>query len=185
MKRRNPTKLLDLLVYWLENCFSCVKWDGILSHVFKLEFGVRQGSVLCPFLFAIYHNDLVDYRRSHYSKFVILYADDIMLLARSVCELQRMLTACEREFSWLDMSINSKKSCCIRIGPRCNSKCSNLTTSCGSDLPWVTDINYLGVHIVQSRIFKCSFHHAKKSLSQIIKRRLWLCRKVCIRGSCH
>jgi len=59
--------------------------------------------------------------------------------------------------------MNSKKSCYIRIGPRCNIKCSNLTTSCGSDLPWVTDINYLGVYIIQSRLFKCSFHHAKQA----------------------
>ena len=70
---------------------------------------------------------------------------------------------CEHELSWLDMSINSKKSCCMRIGPRCNYKCSNLTTSCGSDLPWVTDIRYLGVHIVQSRLFKCSFDQAKRA----------------------
>jgi hypothetical protein len=163
MKRRIPIKLLDLLVYWLENCFSCVKWDGRLSYIFKLEFGVRQGSVLSPFLFAIYLDDLIDFRRSNYSNFVILYADDIMLLARSVCELQHILTACERELSWLDMSINSKKSCCMRIGPRCNFKCSNLTTSCGSDLPWVTDMRYLGVHILQSRVFKCSFDQAKRA----------------------
>ena len=74
-----------------------------------------------------------------------------------------MLTACEREISWLDMSINSKKSYCIRIGPRCITKCSNSTTSCSSDFPWVTDMKYLGVHITQSRIYKCSFHHAKKA----------------------
>ena len=86
------------------------------------------------------------------------------LLARSICELQRMLTACEHELSWLDMSINSKKSCCIGcIGPRCNFNCSSLTTSCGSDLPWVTDIRYLGVHIIQSRLFKCSFDQAKRA----------------------
>jgi len=26
MERRLPVKLLDLLVYWLDNCSSCVKW---------------------------------------------------------------------------------------------------------------------------------------------------------------
>jgi len=51
MKRRLPAKLLDLLVYWLENCSSCVKRCGVLSEFFKLDFGVRQGSVISPFLF--------------------------------------------------------------------------------------------------------------------------------------
>jgi hypothetical protein len=163
MKRRIPNQLLVLLTYWLGNCFSCVKWDGILSQVFKLDFGVRQGSVLSPFLFAIYLDDLIDFRRSNYSSFVILYADDIMLLARSIREIQRMLTDCERELLWLDMTINSKKSCCMRIGPRCNAKCSNPTISCGSELPWVTSIRYLGVHIIQSRFFKCSLDQRKRA----------------------
>jgi hypothetical protein len=92
-----------------------------------------------------------------------------MLLARSVCELQRMLTACEHEISWLDLLINSEKSCCIRSGPRCNTECINLTTSCGFDLPWVTDIKYLGVHIVHSRIFKCSFLRAKKDFRRSLR----------------
>lgn len=163
MKRRLPTQLLDLLTYWLGNCFSCVKWDGILSKIFKLNFGVRQGAVLSPFLFAIYLDDLIDFRRSNYSSFVILYADDIMLLARSIRELQCMLIDCERELLWLDMTINSKKSSCMRIGPRCGVNCCNLTISCGTELPWVTSIRYLGVHILQSSIFKCSLDQRKRA----------------------
>ena len=45
------------------------------------------------------------------SSFIILYADDIVLLAQSVGELQHILSVCERELSWLDMNINSNKSC--------------------------------------------------------------------------
>ena len=115
MKRRIPIELIDLLVYWLSNCFSCVRWDGVLSQVFKLEFGVRQGSVLSPFLFAVYIDDLIDYRRNGFSSFVILYADDILLLAQSISALQNLFVASERELSWLDMKLNANKSCCMQI----------------------------------------------------------------------
>ena len=49
--------------------------------------------------------------------FVIVYADDILLLAPSVTKLQKLFRECEVELKLLDMAINSKKTCCIRIGP--------------------------------------------------------------------
>jgi len=52
--------------------------------------------------------------------FVVLYADDILLIAPSVSELQELFDACAIELSWLDMNINEKKYCCIRVGPRCD-----------------------------------------------------------------
>ena len=39
----------------------------------------------------------------------ILYGDDILLIAPSVGELQRLFINCERELEWLDMRINVKK----------------------------------------------------------------------------
>ena len=41
--------------------------------------------------------------------------------------------------------------------------CNNINTSDGSVLPWVTEIRYLGIHITQSRLFKCSFVQAKRA----------------------
>jgi hypothetical protein len=61
------------------------------------------------------------------------------------------------------MSINTKKSCCLRIGPRFSIACSNLVTANGRTLPWVTELRYLGVYIVSSLSFRCSIDHAKKS----------------------
>ena len=40
--------------------------------------------------------------------FVVLYADDILLTAPSVSELQELFDACVIELSWLDMNINEK-----------------------------------------------------------------------------
>ena len=39
---------------------------------------------------------------------IILYADDILLLAPSVTQLERLLRKCEEELSYLDMAINIK-----------------------------------------------------------------------------
>jgi len=52
------------------------------------------------------------------------------------------------------MSINVKK-CCLRVGPRCDVACANITTMNGKQLPWVKELRYLGVYFVQSRHFRC------------------------------
>ena len=72
---------------------------------------------MSPYLFAIYIDSLVNKVQScGYGCYVrntcvsiLLYADDILLLAPSVSSLQLLLDVCERQLEWLDMSINSKK----------------------------------------------------------------------------
>jgi len=45
--------------------------------------------------------------------FIVLYADDILLIAPSVCMLDKLLKIYERELGVLDMAINVKISCCL------------------------------------------------------------------------
>ena len=70
------------------------------------------------YLFAIYIDSLVEkvqacgygcyLRRTCIS--IILYVDDVLLLAPSVSSLQLILSVCEKELHRLDMMINVKKS---------------------------------------------------------------------------
>jgi len=156
MKRHIPNELLNILDVWLSTCYSCVKWLNTWSNMFQVNFGVRQGSVLSPFLFAVYLDDVAKSCLRERNIFIILYADDILLLAPSVCELDALFKVCERELKLLDMAINFKKSHCIRVGSRIDAACVNLCSSTGISIPWVSEIRYLGVYILRSRTFKCS-----------------------------
>ena len=92
-------------------CISCISLNNEKSEFFNCEIGVRQGENLSPLLFAIFLNDLEKYL-SQYSAnsgvtvlrhdkladeltslklFILLYADDTVLLAESAQGLQNAL----------------------------------------------------------------------------------------------
>ena len=77
--------------------------------------------------------------------------------------LSRDTVICERELDALDLVMNVKKSCCMRIGQRSNVICQRLRSLSGAFLPWLTEIKYLGVHIVESKSFKISTDQSRRS----------------------
>jgi len=135
-----------------------------MIQVFTIKFGVRRGSVPSPVLFAIYIGDVSKCSKFYRYSYAILYADDILLLAPTVTLLDRLFTTCEVELKYLDMAINSKKSCCLRVGSRCDRPCNNLSTSGSHLIHWVDEMRYLGLFIVRSHTFKCCLNHTKRSL---------------------
>jgi hypothetical protein len=74
-----------------------------------------------------------------------------------------MFSDCERQLCDLDLQINTKKSCCLRIGSRFDSICCNIMSNSGRVLPWVAQMKYLGIHMLSSRKFKCTLDQAKRS----------------------
>jgi len=89
-----------------------------------------------------------------------LYADDIILMSASVSDLQRMINVSVLELGNLDLIINSAKSKCIRIGPRCKYRDSCVVVK-ELKVEWSNKLKYLGIFLKSSTTFKCNFHENK------------------------
>ena len=84
-----PQCFISVLLNWYSKLTSCVRWNGILSGVFRVSCGVPQGGILSPFLFNIYVDDLLYLLNSsghgcHIGTAFygcIMYADDLILLS--------------------------------------------------------------------------------------------------------
>jgi len=82
--RRFPTVMLNLFESCPNDCFSYVKCRNSWSGRFNLDFGVRQGSVLAPILFAVYIHDIAEMFMFDRGVHTVVYADDIISITSYV-----------------------------------------------------------------------------------------------------
>ena len=90
----------------------------------------------------------------------IMYADDLVLIAPTIVELQRMINLCSEELTLIDLNINVTKSACLRIGKNYNKTCKKLNVI-NNDIEWVGETKYLGIYITSSTKFVCNFSQCK------------------------
>ena len=84
-----------------------MKWKSSFSDIVALKAGVRQGGILSPYLFAVFVNSvLIKLKSSKLGCHIagmcfnaIMYADDLLLLAISLRDLQLMVDLCIEELN--------------------------------------------------------------------------------------
>ena len=152
MERHIPVCVVMMFRDWYSKWVGLVIWKGFLSASFPLLAGVRQGGCLSPVMFSILINCLISSIVSsnlgcHVGILnfgILMYADDLVLLSAFIHHLQLMINICLNELFELDLSINAKKSVCVRFGRRFNSVCSSVCIN-DVNIPWSDSVKYLGI----------------------------------------
>ena len=92
--------------------------NGICSSIFVTTIGVKQGVQLSPRLFSLYIESIIEYidnsglgiKIGSMIINILLYADDIILLANDLNEMQKMLDIVARIGADLQVKFNSSKT---------------------------------------------------------------------------
>ena len=90
-----------------------------------------------------------------------MYADDLLLMALSITDLQKMVDLCVKEFTELDLNINRKKSLCMRIGKRHKTTAKPITIK-NESLTWKSELPYLGLTLVAGNTLKFNLQNPKQ-----------------------
>ena len=198
VKNNVSGKILKVIYNMYDNIKSCVRQRDQISGFFSCETGVRQGENLSPFLFSIFLSDLEKYfidnninglrnitnqmndeLRMYVLVFVLLYADDTIILAESAKDLQDTLNAFENYCNQWKLSVNVDKTKSIIFSKR-KCRTNHEFRLCGEIVEIVDKFSYLGI------IFNYNgkFTLAKKKLSEQAQKALFALygkiRNICI-----
>ena len=122
------------------NAKACLKLTNIISSSFLCNIGVRQGDKISPLLFSLFINDFKDFIANRYKGltcintlnqenldrelesflilYVLLYADDTIILAENAKEMQLALDGLADYCKLWKLKVNIEKTKIIRFSKR-------------------------------------------------------------------
>ena len=167
-----------------QNTKACIKLNNTVSNSFNCNIGVRQGDNLSPLLFSLFINDFEAFLSEKYNGlrcmenlfadisdiddfetflklYVLLYADDTIILAESPDELQIALNALSDYCNQWKLKINVDKTKIIRFSKR-KSKTFN----------YVFHLNNETVELVDSYVYLGTKFSYNGKFKEAIKKQL-------------
>ena len=73
-------EMLKMTLSWLKNRQAYIAFGEERSDRFQIDIGLPQGSSLSPYLFIVYHSDLIHCAGAHSGH---IYADDLSILVKA------------------------------------------------------------------------------------------------------
>jgi hypothetical protein len=173
-------KILTAVQSLYTSISSSVRVNMLNTEWFPVKSGLRQGCILSPLLFNMYINDLALYLKAldmgvEYGDeklCILLYADDIVLIAENEHDLQLLLNALNDWCNINDMYLNCNKSKIVHFRPK--SVCKTIIQfTCGNDILMTVDrYLYLGLvlheHLDYNIMAKVVAQSASRALGLLI-----------------
>ena len=153
-----------------------VKVNDYLSPLFKVSQGVKQGCKLSPTLFSLYINDLaneikqmnLDVDIDELQLSILLYADDVALIAPGADSLQLMLDKLNEWCCKWRLTVHNYKTKIVHFRPASVQLCNN-QFSCGNASIQLTDkYKYLGLWLQEHLDMKYATSELAKSASRAL-----------------
>ena len=136
---------------------ACIRCNGSLSRSFNSYMGLKQGDPSSPSLFMMFINDLLDNINSNLENmfklddiilFMILYADDAVVFARSKENLQSILNDIELYCGILGLNINTAKTKAMIFEKGRHTTCDLFLNNVKLEV--VNSFKYLGIHFFKN-----------------------------------
>ena len=172
-------KLLSLVEDIYKKTKCTVKVNNKITDFFKYTKGVRQGCPLSPLLFNLYINDIFHVINQASDSSILLsdndpinalmYADDLIVIAKSGEELQEKMDILNSFFKEKKLSINETKTKCM-VFNRGNKLCKNTLRINGITIENVKTFRYLGFTVGAKN---CSFNGTCEDLGTKTKRAIF------------
>ena len=151
-------KMYKTLKMMYTNTYSCVNVNNKLTEWFKTDNGCRQGDVLSPTAFSIIINDLLKELNTSGLGIkldtelvisVLAFADDIVLMAESAENLQKLIDIVHRWSAKWRFIVNPEKSQVVhyRNAPKVVTDFVFKLHTDGPVLEKVSNYKYLGVYL--------------------------------------
>ena len=151
-------RLLHAVVSMYYDVQIIPRLNGMLGEPFSSTCGVKQGDPLSPLLFGLFIDEFEGWLREHARASgtgvriddgpllqVLLYADDMALLATSPGDLQRQLDALRLFCTERQLAVNVAKTEIVVFRPQRTTPPAHTWTYDGEAVPVVEQFKYLGV----------------------------------------
>ena len=161
-----------------------VRCGATFSDYIVCTQGVKQGDACSPVLFSLFINELaleiinngrhgVNFSQYFIELFILLFADDILLLSETVVGLQTQLNSLHRAATKLELRVNMSKSNIIVFRKGGYLSAREIWYYGGTRVDVVNTYKYLGIHFTTKLSFKFAcddlVSRAKKAVLKIFK----------------